>query len=566
MKCLVLVIFVALTSFVTFATAAVSSLSSENAWLHAPSSTTAKHGHPLLAHHRLSQYHRLSQFRRLISASQQQLDDNTERHFALSSVFDLRGEPTVFTAMDDLVSRHLQQNANVTSTFCGPQAVFGGNCSLDEYCGALNTADDGVDVTCQGDVQDTWDLISSSSAESCFYFSAGSNALAPYDDVMFDSTLDMCFSNEVTISFQTFVPVVYYQTTRITRPKEGNLTETTALVACDDPTNEVIGGYCGTCTQALVGSDLCTSCQTCPGGSANKRALDCSNIYADLVVGCDDVTGDDVFVPFAEYVGVFCTFKRVTDGACTLEQFCKVFQSNDAFDSSTVCTGQVSGNWSVESAYSEECFYNITDTAEIGSPYDTTKFDAASGDHCSNSTVKLSFTGSTAVQEYLVRTLTKPLDSTGSYSFTSDLISCDTAVADYIFDGGVCAEECGELIIGSQLCTSGCKTCSGEYQAQTCTNVDMALVESCNQTTDATIVVLAYFKELNSGAAATPAASPPTATGVAPTASSPTAPGVGPTGSVAAPTAPATSSATTGLASFIVMAVAGSVAYSVTFL
>jgi hypothetical protein len=464
---------------------------------------------------------RLSRIRSVVSARNSPTapavveQDHMGKRMLMASFFELLNEPTIVAATFDRLRRRQLQltNASDSGSSCAFQDVVAGTCPLEQYCGTVFVP--GENITCNAKVPEVWNMTLVSLEEFCLYIS--SNDVAPYDEGLFDPTQDVCFRAYTNISFRSLVPFVKEQTLQITRPKEGNFMEVSALVACNS--TEDIVGYCGVCTQATVGSDRCNSCETCPAESEFSTALDCSNIVPDFISGCD--TFLDKFVTLGEYLGVLCTFTQVTNGTCTLEEYCKWLQFDFGLGTDkAVCSGDASGNWSAEFILEEECYDNSTAGDSFGAPYNATTFDAASGDYCTNYSVILSFVGKTAVKEYTIETITRPLESAGSISLTSDLTSCDTAFPDYDFDGGFCGEECGKLIVGMEPCTSGCKTCPEDGPALTCTNLDERLVDSCDLAIDAlTPALLAYFEKLNSEAApvGTPTTSPPTAIGVAPT-------------------------------------------------
>ena len=340
------------------------------------------------------------------------------------------------------------------TTSCTLANVTAGTCNLSDYCAEIDMEDPTVDVTCDGEIVGLWDLVSTTK-EMCVYFSKGSGNPAPFDEALYDADVDVCFRVVGTLTFEQSSPAAHTQAYEFTRPTAGVITETYALVNCDNPTLDILDGYCERCTWAEVRDQICNGCGQCPDGSAGGKLLDCSNISPDLVTSCETET-DDVFIPFGAYLGSICTYDSLIAEKCSLDKFCKQFGTAERGLHDIECSGDIAGEWSINLKYDEVCFYDPTDPDDKPSPFDQTLFDESSGAHCTETSIELSFRGRTAISESFAETFTRPMDSRGSYGAKSDLAPCsDGSKPDYDFGGPICVEDCGDLTVGGKECTSG---------------------------------------------------------------------------------------------------------------
>ena len=460
---------------------------------------------------RINRSSKLSKARSLFAKHIQESSKATDdARYLFEKTAELRKEWNL-QQQQQMLGRRLQaDNGMAADNSCSLPKVFTSECTLEEYCAEINSGDPTVEISCSGDVGGLWDMVSSSQ-ETCIYFSLGEqDTPLPYRDDKFDPATDVCFQIVGTLTFDTVTPTAFTASYEFVRPVTGVFKEYSALIACPDAPKEeqFTAGYCQSCTSAEINGEFCNSCSPCPDDSSGFHLLDCTNIAPQMKTTCDN-EDDDVLVPFGEYIGAVCTYNALVAGSCTLEKFCDLFEVAEDGIEDLVCSGDVSSQWFVKLDYEEECYYNVTNVDEEASIFDQDKFDASAGAYCTKTSIQIDFQGAMGLTETYTETFTRPTESSGIISVVSDLVPCDLEESDYDFGGGICSEECGDLSIGGEECTSGCKTCPDESLVFTCTNLDSSLEESCDDSMDVvTPALLAYFEKKNAEVEDVPEDSP----------------------------------------------------------
>lgn len=245
-----------------------------------------------------------SDYRRglLRNGHQQQLhdgNDNDHPAFDMAAIARDMEHPDMNTAHHIYHdNRRLQQ----MQFKCPIQHVFAGNCTLNDYCAELNTIDPNTNVTCTGEVTDSWSIVTSF-PEACVYSSKGMRSGQPFDTKMYVKGVDVCAAPISRITFSNKDPSLFEKRYRFTRPPyKGVLREFFDLEVCGKTfAGQILHGVCDTCSGAKINGKDCNSCTACAEGDPGKRSIDCSNISPELVNTCD-TRGDDISGLVASYL------------------------------------------------------------------------------------------------------------------------------------------------------------------------------------------------------------------------------------------------------------------------